>query len=119
MKSGLDHANVLLEKAGNDLKLAEIGLEHGAPTDTVAFHLQQAAEKTLKAALAFRLIVYPKTHDLDDLFDLLPTEFAAVQSFREKVIGWTSYAVDITRHNRGYVVTATDELVQHRRVLRS
>ena len=49
MKSGLDHAKVLLEKAGNDLKLAEIGLDHGAPTDTIAFHLQQAAEKTLKA----------------------------------------------------------------------
>ena len=30
MKSGLDHANVLLEKAGNDLRLAEIGLDHGA-----------------------------------------------------------------------------------------
>lgn len=27
MKSGLDHARVLLEKAGNDLRLAEIGLE--------------------------------------------------------------------------------------------
>jgi len=54
MKSGLDHAKVLLEKAGNDLKLAEIGLDHGAPTDTIAFHLQQAAEKTLKALLASR-----------------------------------------------------------------
>jgi len=61
MKSGLDHAKVLLEKAGNDLKLAEIGLDHGAPTDTIAFHLQQAAEKTLKALLASRSIVYPKT----------------------------------------------------------
>src|SRR2546422_5608215 len=50
MKSGLDHARILLEKAGNDLK-PEIGLEHGAPTDTIAFHLQQAAEKILKSFL--------------------------------------------------------------------
>lgn len=78
MKSGLDHARVLLEKAGNDLKLAEIGLVHDAPTDTVAFHLQQTAEKILKALLASRTIVYPKTHDLDELLDLLPTDFLEV-----------------------------------------
>jgi HEPN domain-containing protein len=102
MKSGLDHAKVLLEKAENDIKIAEIGLEHGAPTDTIAFHLQQAAEKTLKALLAFRSIVYPKTHDLDDLFDLLPKELVGVLSFRERVIGWTSYAVDMRYDITGY-----------------
>ncbi len=102
MKSGLDHAKVLLEKAGNDLKLAEIGLDHGAPTDTIAFHLQQAAEKTLKASLASRSIVYPKTHDLDELFDLLPPESPLLLSFREKLIGWTSYAVDMGYDITGY-----------------
>ena len=60
MKSGLDHARLLLEKAGNDLKLVEIGLQHDAPTDTLAFHLQQTVEKTLKALLAFHSIVFPK-----------------------------------------------------------
>jgi HEPN domain-containing protein len=102
MKSSLDHATILLEKAGNDLKLAEIGLAHDAPTDTIAFHLQQAAEKILKAVLAFRSIVYPKTHDLDELFDLLPSELAGVLSFRDKVIGWTSYAVDMRYDITGY-----------------
>src|SRR5213592_2982548 len=95
MKSGLDHAKVLLEKAGNDLTLAEIGLEHDAPTDTIAFHLQQAAEKTLKAVLASRLIVYPKTHDLDELLDLLPPECVSLLSFRDRLFGWTSYAVEM------------------------
>jgi HEPN domain-containing protein len=102
MKSGLDHARILLEKAGNDLKLAEIGLEHDGPADTIAFHLQQAAEKILKASLASRSIIYPKTHDLDELFDLLPSEFAGVLSFRDKVIGWTSYAVDMRYDMTGY-----------------
>ena len=102
MKSALDHARVLLEKAGNDLKMAEIGLDHGAPTDTIAFHLQQAAEKMLKALLASRSIIYPKTHDLDELFDLLPPEFTAVLPFREKLIGWTAYAVDIRYDITGY-----------------
>jgi HEPN domain-containing protein len=102
MKSGRDHANVLLEKAGNDLKLVEIGLEHGAPTDTIAFHLQQAAEKILKALLASRSIVYPKTHDLDELFDLVPPGLNEIVSFREKLIGWTSYAVDMRYDITGY-----------------
>jgi HEPN domain-containing protein len=102
MKSGLDHARVLLEKAGNDLKLAEIGLQHDAPTDTVAFHLQQTAEKTLKALLAFHSIVFPKTHDLDELFDLVPADCREVLSFREKLMGWTSYAVDIRYDVIGY-----------------
>jgi hypothetical protein len=31
MKSDLDHARLLLEKAANDLKAAEIGFAHGSP----------------------------------------------------------------------------------------
>lgn len=61
MKSDLDLAQTLGVKAGNDLKMAEIGLEHAAPLDTVAFHLQQNAEKMLKALLASRRIDYPRT----------------------------------------------------------
>lgn len=35
-----EHARGLILKAENDLKSAEIGLEHNAPLDTVCFHLQ-------------------------------------------------------------------------------
>lgn len=110
MKSGVDHAKILLEKAGNDLKLVEIGLEHDAPADTLAFHLQQTAEKTLKALLASRTIVYPKTHDIDELFDLLPSDFSEVLSFRERLLGWTSYAVDMRYDITGY--PDKEEMVQ-------
>jgi HEPN domain-containing protein len=95
MKSGADHSRILLEKAANDLRLVEIGLNHGAPADTLAFHLQQFAEKSLKAVLAFRGIVYPKTHDLDQLFDLLPADISMLLSFRETLVQWTAYAVDM------------------------
>jgi len=45
MRSGpADLARRLFRKAGNDLLAAEIGLAHGAPLDTVCFHVQQAAE---------------------------------------------------------------------------
>ena len=84
-----------MEKARHDLSFAEIGLQHEAPLDTIAFHLQQAAEKLIKALLASRNIVYPKTHDLDELIDLLPADLSDIQSFRERLIGWNSYAVEM------------------------
>lgn len=95
MKSNLDHAKALVQKAANDLRSAEIGLRHEAPLDTVAFHLQQAAEKLMKGLLASRGIVYPKTHDLDELLDLIPAEFPDIHSFRERLLGWNSYAVEM------------------------
>ena len=59
MKSSRDLALDLAEKADHDLRMAESGLAHGAPLDTVAFHVQQTAEKILKALLASRDIEYP------------------------------------------------------------
>ena len=95
MKSGLDHARILTEKADSDLRVCEISHQYDGPLDVVAFNLQQAAEKLLKALLAARTIVYPKTHDLDELMNLLPADFSMVLSFRERISGWTAYAVDI------------------------
>jgi len=95
MKNNQDLAKGLVEKARHDLSFAEIGLQHEAPLDTIAFHLQQAAEKLIKALLASRNIVYPKTHDLDELIDLVPADLSDIQSFRERLIGWNSYAVEM------------------------
>jgi HEPN domain-containing protein len=75
MKSDLDVAKTLVLKADNDLKTARIGFDHDAPLDTVAFHVQQAAEKMLKALLASRGIGYPLTHDLRALLNLAVKEF--------------------------------------------
>ena len=41
----------------------------------VAFNAQQAAEKALKAALILAGIDPPRTHDLDDLRNRLPTDW--------------------------------------------
>jgi type III restriction enzyme len=49
MKSDLDIATTLLQKADNDLKIARIGIEHDGPLDAVAFHVQQAAEKLARS----------------------------------------------------------------------
>ena len=70
MKSNRDLALDLATKADHDLRMAEIGPAHRAPLDTVAFHVQQTAEKTLKALLASRAIEYPRTDDVEALLDL-------------------------------------------------
>jgi HEPN domain-containing protein len=61
-----------IDKAENDLKNAAITLRAGeeCPTDTVAFHAQQCAEKYLKAYLAYRGAEFPRIHDIGELIAL-------------------------------------------------
>jgi HEPN domain-containing protein len=95
MKSGRDLGRDLMEKAGHDLTIASIGLDHGAPLDTVCFHLQQAVEKILKACLSLAGVKYPLTHDLDVLFDLAEPYFEWLSMFRDRFEGFTPYAVEL------------------------
>jgi HEPN domain-containing protein len=95
MKSNLNIATTLLQKADNDLKIARIGIEHDGPLDTVAFHVQQAAEKLLKALLASRGVAYPLTHDLRALLNLVVNEIPELESFREPLLPLNPYAVEI------------------------
>jgi HEPN domain-containing protein len=92
MKS-VDHARELVSKAEHDWKAAEIGLKHGAPLDTVCFHLQQTVEKLLKSVPACRDIEYPLTHDLDELLNVAAKECPALAPFRDALKGFAAYAV--------------------------
>lgn len=57
-----------LRKAMADLRGAEIDLAAAPPlTGDAAFHCQQAAEKALKAFLAWHDVPFRKTHDLAEL----------------------------------------------------
>ncbi|MAE71974.1 MAG: hypothetical protein CME06_16095 [Gemmatimonadetes bacterium] len=66
-------ARAWMQKAANDLKAIEIVLPHkDGPLDTVAFHAQQAAEKSLKALAVFAGQQPQRTHDLEALWARLP-----------------------------------------------
>lgn len=59
-----------LAKAANDLKNAEHTLtlpDAECPFDTVCFHAQQCAEKSLKAFLVYHQVLFEKIHDLGQL----------------------------------------------------
>ena len=58
--------------AEDDLKIAELILEHDQVPRAACFNAQQCAEKSIKAALVSLQIPFPKTHDLNRLRDLLP-----------------------------------------------
>ena len=62
-----------LRYAEEDLTTAETFLGHPhVPPRQVCWHAQQAAEKALKAALIFLQIDFHRTHNLNDLRDMVP-----------------------------------------------
>lgn len=57
----------------------------------MAFHAQQAAEKALKAVLAFRGIRYGRTHNLATLIDLARQGSIAVPDWADAVTALTPF----------------------------
>ena len=95
MKEPLDLARGLAAKPDHDLRMAEIGIANEAPLDTVAFHLEQCAEKLIKALLNCKQIQYPKTHSLGALLDLAVRQETDLETFRTGLLAMASYAVEM------------------------
>jgi HEPN domain-containing protein len=85
-----------LLKAEEDFNAAKSLIAYGAPfISTVCFHSQQAAEKYLKAFLTYHQVEFPKTHDIDELLDMIaPIDSKLSESLRD-VIMLTNYGVDV------------------------
>ncbi len=95
MKGPREHALGLLEKASHDLVAATATIATGEALDTVCFHAQQAAEKSLKALLASLDVVYPWRHDMGELLALVAPRFADVASLEEDLLALSPYAVAV------------------------
>jgi HEPN domain-containing protein len=93
MKRPLDQAEALLRKAANDLIAADVTLATERALDTVCFHAQQAAEKSLKAILALHDISYPWRHDLGELLDLVAPLAPELAPYADRIVALTPYAV--------------------------
>ncbi|MFA5844787.1 MAG: HEPN domain-containing protein [Coriobacteriia bacterium] len=91
-----------LAKASMDRKAAE-RLEPGddeegcdpSYLDAAAFHHQQAAEKTLKAYLAYKSTAFKKTHQLDKLLSLAATVDVDFDSLADAAETLAPFAVEI------------------------
>jgi len=89
------HALSLFHIAQRDFKAASAMLDPEVFEDPIfGFHIQQTLEKLLKAWLTIKNVVYTRTHDLENLADML--EEAGVQlseEIRTELSDITVYAV--------------------------
>ena len=86
-------ARMLLEASSRDVEALGGMADATIFADEIfGFHVQQATEKLLKAWLALLGEVYPLTHDLNLLFNLLKKRGADVSSF-SALTEYTPYAV--------------------------
>ncbi len=107
-KTPVDHAKMLLGKAAHDLSAARAVLAAGQATDIVAFHAQQAVEKSLKAVLGLDDIVYPRTHSIVELIALAKPLVAEWSFDDERLARLSQYAVDV-RYNDLYAEASPEQ----------
>lgn len=93
------YAETLWSAAERDL-LTVLALTDQAPVESVGFHLQQASEKALKAWLASLGEMYPLTHNLATLLDLLSDHDVDTGTF-EGLTDLTPYAVEFRYEEAG------------------
>ena len=87
-------ARVLLDAAERDVGALRVMRRSREISDEIfGFHVQQAAEKSLKAWLALLGKVYPLTHNLEALLELFSEANDVSRRFR-KLIDYTPYAVE-------------------------
>ena len=87
-------ARVLLDAAERDVGALRVMRQSDEISDEIfGFHVQQAAEKSLKAWLALLGKVYPLTHNLEALLELFSERNDVSCRFR-KLIDYTPYAVE-------------------------
>ncbi len=79
----------------DDLRIAELTMKDSEPVYwAVAFHCQQAAEKSLKAFLAYNEYHVEKTHDIEFLVKLCMKILPEMEQFIETGAALSEYAVD-------------------------
>jgi len=94
MKEKADLVRGRLRKAESDLIALEASLNAGA-LDAACFHAQQAAEKLVKAFLAYANVDYPFTHNLAKLVEVAAMTDPSFQALLPVVEPLTPYAVEL------------------------
>lgn len=89
------HTALWVRKAEEDMAGAREMAESDPPLrDLICFHCQQAAEKYLKALLQELGAVVPRTHDLEDLLDMLLPHVPPLAGLRRGLRSLTHFAVE-------------------------
>ena len=119
--NGLEEARTLIGAAERDISALRGMDDADVFADEIfGYHVQQAAEKLFKAWLALLSEVYPLTHDLDLLLDLLQERAADTARFRS-LVEFVPYAVqfrydinpDPETLDRESALQHVEDLLQH------
>ncbi len=104
------HPKAWLRRARSDLALARhaIQAEDVLPEDA-AYHVQQCAEKALKAALLQQAGQFPFVHDLDFLIEQLEDSEVIVPAVVQRAGELTQYAVQ-TRYPGDWEPVSVEEV---------
>lgn len=98
-------AELLLQKAREDLRILEgVINDRELSIDGLAFHAQQAVEKSIKSVLIVIAGDFPKTHDLLELIDLLSDQGVSIPAALENADWLTPFATVFR-----YTGSATDD----------
>jgi HEPN domain-containing protein len=121
--SGVEHAREMLILAQRDFKALQGMLDDETFADEIfGFHAQQAVEKALKAWLTLVGVEYPRTHDLEELLELLEEHAEPILDAFYDLIDLTDFAVQFRyrifedaegRLNRGAMIRQVNDLVVH------
>ncbi len=88
-------ARLLLRKANQDAVIVRKSVtDPEIPDEVVGFHFQQGCEKSMKAVLAWYGVPYRKTHDLQELYDLLEDNQIKVPTKLEETVEWSPFAIE-------------------------
>lgn len=97
-----------LRLADDDLRLARLTMQDAEPVYwAAAFHCQQAAEKSLKAFLAYNEHHVEKTHDIEFLVKLCMKILPEMEKFIETAAALSEYAVDTRYPAAKFEITKT------------
>jgi HEPN domain-containing protein len=89
------HTAQWVSKAEEDMEVARaLAAQTPPPRNAACFHCQQAAEKYLKALLQELGAAVPKTHDMEDLLNLLLPHDSTLAPLRRGIASLTKYAVE-------------------------
>jgi len=94
-KNRSDLARGWVLKAGSDLADARRTISGDGPYDTACFHCQQAAEKFLKAFLAWHNCEIPKTHDIEEILLICSERNSRLKTLDFPAEEMSSYAVEM------------------------
>lgn len=101
-----------LRHAESDVRLAALARQDpGVLCSHAAFHAQQAVEKAIKGVFVHRGLSFPRTHDLQDLIELLQTRGIGWPFGADEVEPLAAYAVH-ARYPGGFAEVRRQEVDQ-------